>query len=464
MVKDRKAGRMIIVLLAFLLCMPQAVEAQRGIWSSSGVEQKKASDKGSSRSKKKKKKGREETQAQPSLQEGDVQLTVVADGATKDEAIQAALRNAIEQAFGVFVSSHTEILNDELVKDEIATVASGNIKSYTCVSENVVDDKWLVTVRAVVSTNNLVRYTESKGSSAELAGSTFAMNIKLHELYRKNEELAIRHLMKQLAEMVPQMFDYRLEMGDFVKKGSNVECDFMVMALPNANAQQMRKLFLSTLSALSMSEDEYKQCVESGFSADVIYLSNKQCDEVESDWALLEKRQGGKTNSQMMRAPYMKDCFYYKLYLRNDDIAGLLVDLENWILVNAMCYRITDDLGTYTTQYVKQEEGENGKDCFMLHCHQYNDYVYPYETKMYFKFSCDHIVLKSGSATFAAGGYYQDDKLAELSFMALPDYAIRTKGYLHFSNLEAVSKLTKVTVEKATPNVTFDAIKRIAEK
>ena len=44
-----------------------------------------------------------------------VTLIVSGQGNTKDEAKQNALRSAIEQAFGTFVSSKTEILNDELV-------------------------------------------------------------------------------------------------------------------------------------------------------------------------------------------------------------------------------------------------------------------------------------------------------------------------------------------------------------
>ena len=56
----------------------------------------------------------------------DVILTVSADGETKDEAIKMALRSAIEQAYGTFVSANTMLLNDELVKDEIVTISSGN--------------------------------------------------------------------------------------------------------------------------------------------------------------------------------------------------------------------------------------------------------------------------------------------------------------------------------------------------
>ena len=50
-----------------------------------------------------------------------VTLVVSGEGATKEQATHMALRSAVEQAYGVFVSANTEILNDELVVEEIAT-------------------------------------------------------------------------------------------------------------------------------------------------------------------------------------------------------------------------------------------------------------------------------------------------------------------------------------------------------
>lgn len=81
-----------------------------------------------------------------------VTLTVNGQGATKDEACASALRSAIEQAFGVFVSANTEILNDDLVKDEIATVSSGNIQNYSEIScVNMPNGEVSVTLSATVA-------------------------------------------------------------------------------------------------------------------------------------------------------------------------------------------------------------------------------------------------------------------------------------------------------------------------
>ena len=59
-----------------------------------------------------------------------VTLITSGQGKTQDEAKQNALRNAIEQAFGAFISSHTEVINDNLVKDEIISVRNCNIQKY----------------------------------------------------------------------------------------------------------------------------------------------------------------------------------------------------------------------------------------------------------------------------------------------------------------------------------------------
>ena len=104
-----------------------------------------------------------------------VKLTVNGQGATKEEATANALRSAIEQSFGVFVSANTQILNDEVVKDEIATIASGNIQEYQelgCIT--MPNGQQSVTLSATVSIGNLISYAKSKGSSAEFAGAIFA--------------------------------------------------------------------------------------------------------------------------------------------------------------------------------------------------------------------------------------------------------------------------------------------------
>ena len=147
-------------------------------------------------------------------QSDNVTLVVSADGPTKDEATKIALRSAIEQAYGAFVSANTTILNDELVKDEIVTVSSGNIKEYKEIaSEQMPNGNIYVTLQATVSISNLISYAQSKGAETEFAGATFGMNLKLKELNKQNESKVIDNL-SQMLKSLPSLFDYKLTLEE----------------------------------------------------------------------------------------------------------------------------------------------------------------------------------------------------------------------------------------------------------
>ena len=113
-------------------------------------------------------------------------VTVIAsgDGKTKDESLNAALRHCIEKTFGVFVSTNSTISNDSLVKDEIATVASGNIASYKELSDTFISNTYTTKVSAEVSPENIVKIMKSKGYSFEIKGSVFAHNIMKDQFYK----------------------------------------------------------------------------------------------------------------------------------------------------------------------------------------------------------------------------------------------------------------------------------------
>ena len=108
-----------------------------------------------------------------------VTLTASNQGESKEAARQNALRTAIEQAFGAFISSKTEIFNDQLVADQMASVANGNIQSYEILNEvKLPDGRWSVTLKAIVSVNKLTSFAQAKGINVEIKGSLFAINIK----------------------------------------------------------------------------------------------------------------------------------------------------------------------------------------------------------------------------------------------------------------------------------------------
>ncbi|SMC95719.1 hypothetical protein [Sporomusa malonica] len=81
------------------------------------------------------------------------EVTVQGYGTTRDEAINDALRNAVEQAVGTLVDSQTLVQNAEVVKDEIYTKSRGFVQDWTIVSEQRSAGQTVITARVQVDTN-----------------------------------------------------------------------------------------------------------------------------------------------------------------------------------------------------------------------------------------------------------------------------------------------------------------------
>lgn len=208
--------------------------------------------------------------------QNEVTLVVSGQGSTKEDATANALRSAIEQAYGVFVSANTQILNDEVVKDEIATVASGNVKSYeelSCVT--MADGSMSVTLSATVSISNLITYAKSHGSSAEFAGQTFAMNVKMRKLNTINESKALANLCDQVFELARDIYDYKVEVDGEPKVCDNgYEVKVSITSVANGNYMKLMNLIKSTLQSLSLSGSEYDIWSANNMKANLVLWDN----------------------------------------------------------------------------------------------------------------------------------------------------------------------------------------------
>lgn len=180
----------------------------------------------------------------------DLTLVCTGEGPSKELAVRSALLEAIEQAYGSFISSNTEILNDELIKDEIVNLRRGNIKKYNVLSEIKTDTNVFVTVETVVSTDKLIGFAVSKGSEAELAGSTFAMNVKLAKLNLRNAVETLKQLYESLSLLAPVMYDYILKIEGPVLWNNKAYVYASVHCGINANALTFYDSFNSVRSAI----------------------------------------------------------------------------------------------------------------------------------------------------------------------------------------------------------------------
>jgi hypothetical protein len=194
--------------------------------------------------------------------ERDVIITSSGSGKSLEDAKQAALRSATEQAFGAFISSKTEIFNDQVVADQMSSVSSGNIKSFVVLNESQLPNgSWGVTLKSIVSVDKLTSFVEAKGIVIEIKGAMFALNIKQQLLNEQGEVKAVSEMVGLLHEPMQISFDYVIESGkpkSLDAESKNWEIPLLVTATANNNIDFCANYCIKTLTALSLSSQDVK--------------------------------------------------------------------------------------------------------------------------------------------------------------------------------------------------------------
>ena len=208
----------------------------------------------------------------------DVSITSSGSGKTMEDAKQAALRSATEQAYGAFISSKTEMFNDKVVADQMASVSSGNIKSYEILNQDQLPDgRWGLTLKAIVSVDKLTSFVQAKGIAIEVKGGMFALNIKQQLLNEQGEIKAVAEMIGLLHEAMQISFDYTIKSSDpksLDAESKNWEIPLLVTATCNKNIDFCANYFKKSLSAISLSPSEvetYKSLNKQVFPVSVSY-------------------------------------------------------------------------------------------------------------------------------------------------------------------------------------------------
>jgi hypothetical protein len=228
--------------------------------------------------------------------EKNVTLVVSGQGKTKDEAQQKALRSAIEQAFGTFISSKTEILNDNLVKDEIVSVTNGNIQKFEPVSEvQLPDGSYASTLKATVSVSKLTSFSKNKGVEVEFKGDLFASNILIQELYEKNEFSSIENLVTILKNISEKSFNYSIAAAEPFSGSGKWNIPLTINVTANENFVNIPTLLEQNLNSLKLSSIEvdnytklkkvvYPLTLATPKAKGIYYLRNKKSIELIVDF------------------------------------------------------------------------------------------------------------------------------------------------------------------------------------
>ena len=211
-----------------------------------------------------------------------VTLVASGQGKTQDEAKQNALRSAIEQAFGAFISSNTTILNDKLVRDEIVSVTNGNIQKFEILSENVLPNGiQSVLLNATVSISKLTTFSQAKGIKVEFEGNVFSSNIKIQLLNESSEINIINELVLTCFKIMQQSFDYSVQIQtpralDNVNWGIPIS----ITANTNSNIEIVSQMLIKTLSGVCLSSKELYEYQSMNKSTSRLYIYYKNIKHV----------------------------------------------------------------------------------------------------------------------------------------------------------------------------------------
>lgn len=361
----------------------------------------------------------------------EVTLVVSGDGTTKEAATHNALRSAIEQAFGTFVSANTSILNDELIKDEIVSVSSGNIQKYTELGSVILPNgNTSVTLQATVSIGKLISYTQNKGHQCEFAGQTFAMQLKLDRLNFTNAEKAIDHLIDQLKPLIPNMFDFRLRVYDPSPApsliGKNLiltSCSIYLRQSPNVKI--VFETLINTLTAIHRQplrggEVAYFVLPDGSISSPKSVIFQKQNNSNKAPWSLWDQ--------------------WNQFKIPENAAHKLMIFLTREITSALLNWRIKDNLGTiYEPKYsgkIRRGDGDiytpkKQKASTLAEMPLISDII----KKIYFTTSI--YMPRCENYDFQVGPYVSSDYI-----VCFPFYDMKTKGIksdMHGDDLQVAS-------------------------
>ena len=234
--------------------------------------------------------------------EKTVTLVVSGSGKTQDEANQKALRSAIEQAFGTFISSETVINNDVFISENITTLSQGSVIDFKVLASTIFPDSTAqVTLKATVSISQMNKITESKGYKTTINGGLFGLNLKLLKLQSEAETKVVLDMVRKCIKILEKSIDYemevippkksdlRKEIEDLRHKGYTFESNklayneiYKIRAIveirPNSNLDIFIDYFLSTLTAIKMSETEIDFAKQSGSNYYHLFLNIPEND------------------------------------------------------------------------------------------------------------------------------------------------------------------------------------------
>ena len=205
-----------------------------------------------------------------------VKVTSRGEGKDRDEAINMALRDALERTNQSFISSISLFSDEEIGYDEIVRVTKGNIAKFDVLYGDF-DNKgrYSVLIDAYISATNLANYVENKGGSVRVKGFDFIQNhmqkTKLALFYKENELKAIYNLFLEMSRMCGSLYDYSIASTQPTIDNNIVNVRLVPTIKENSNYTQFINCITNTLSSLSIPNEEIAAYKSANLGGPYIY-------------------------------------------------------------------------------------------------------------------------------------------------------------------------------------------------
>lgn len=142
--------------------------------------------------------------------EGRITVMAEGSGTTKLEALQQAWMEAVRKGVGLFLTSKTEAIDDDLT-EKIVTHSRGQVNSYKVLSEVQENGLWTVGIEASID-KDILRETAAQGKSRRMAfdGTAVAAREDTQEKKRQSQEEILVDALNELN--LASILRYRTEL------------------------------------------------------------------------------------------------------------------------------------------------------------------------------------------------------------------------------------------------------------
>lgn len=195
-------------------------------------------------------------------QERVLSLTTFGKSSSREAAINSAQKEAIQQSLSIFDSSTSRLLSDIIIQE--GSAPSGIIKSSEVFSSATLpDSSSVVSLIAKISLDSLFTCAKTHEPDVQLPNE-YVLKIKLREVKKKNEEIALMQVRKQVEALAQNMFSFD------IKPDNNPKIDTIcgevgyvfvndIVIKANRVSGYIHQLISSTLETISLTEDERQE-------------------------------------------------------------------------------------------------------------------------------------------------------------------------------------------------------------